>query len=96
MHHYLVCSSIKLDTVVDRVGLVHNSIGTMPLGSQFLAATFLNCRSIQPNSIPHLESLPIFLLVKCQLLLLMGLLQVTANHVIGISEVLMALFLKLW
>ena len=45
---------------------------------------------------PHLEGLPMFLLVKCQLLLLMGLLQVTANHVIGIIEVLMGLFHKLW
>ena len=96
MHRYLVCSSNKLDMVVDRAGIVHNSIGATPLGSLFLAATFFDCRSIQPNSIPHLEGLPMFLLVKYQLLSLMGLLLVTANSVIGIIEVLMGLFHKLW
>ena len=65
MHHCLVYSSNKLDTVVNRAGLVHNSTGTMPLGSQFPAVTSFICRSIQPNPNAPLRRCPHF--PSCQM-----------------------------
>ena len=64
------------------------------MDSQFPTATFFNCRGVQPHSIPHTECLPMFLLVSCQFVSLVGLLQVTTSSGIGLIEVLMCLFHK--
>ena len=77
MHHSLVCSSNfnKLDMVIEGACLVHNS-RDHATGSQFRTAAFFNCRGVQPHLIPQTEGLPMFLFVNCQLVSLMGLLQV--------------------
>ena len=94
VHHSLVSSSNKLDMVIDRACLVHYRVGTTSLDSQFPTATFFNCRGVQPHSISHTEGLLMFLIVSCQFVSLVGLLQVTTSSRIGLVEVLMCLFHK--